>query len=270
MSGQSRKTQTARLGGASTASVDALATRALSLVAQRNAKPTSYFDDDLAERLHDASIDHQSNRVPDVLQSMLDSGIPAETIACVYIPHVARQLGDEWCADTLSFARVTIGTARLQSSLRTLGPDWVSHSYAEDANPNAPLVAVIARDPFHTLGALVLCGQLRRMGVSVRLTMGATTAELGRIFLSSDFGAVLISASESESLDSLKECVNVVRKSSSTCPPIIVGGGVLDEVDDVCALSGADFATKDPVEALEYCGLTRNKRSETLQTERRS
>lgn len=269
MAGQSKKTQSEAPSGAGRPSFDALASKALSLVAAKNAKNAAHFDPVLGERLRDAAAESESNPVPQVIAEMTAAGISPEVIATIYIPHAARQMGDDWCDDTLSFARVTIGTARLQSSLRTLGTDWASHGYAGEQNPNGGVTIIIAKDSYHTLGAMVLCGQLRRIGLSVRLAMGATTQELRSIFETTAFDVALISASEAESLESLRECVDVIRQSASVCPPIIIGGTVLDQDADVKAVTGADYITKDPFEALELCGITDIAREETPEQERR-
>jgi len=124
MSNHSKKSQRSPVFGTSNASVDALASRALTLVAQRNLKTDTPLEEKFARRLRDAAADGGSDDVTSLVNDMLATGIPGEAIATVYIPHVARQLGDEWCDDKLSFARVTIGTARLQSALRLIGTEW--------------------------------------------------------------------------------------------------------------------------------------------------
>jgi len=125
-------------------------------------------------------------------------------------------------------------------------------------------------DTYHTLGAMVLSGQLRRLGLSVRIAMGATPHDLRVLFGDASFDGVLISASEAESLDSLTKCVDAVRQSASVCPPIVIGGGVLDQEIDVKAITGADFATKDPFEAIDFCGLTKRILKVTSLAETRS
>ncbi|MDC0116195.1 hypothetical protein OAH97_01800 [Octadecabacter sp.] len=270
MSGQSKKNSKDTSEGAALPSVDALATQALSLVAKRIAVTAQEFNIDIAIQLRDAAAESSTNRVPEIIDDMLASGISVEMVACEYIPHAARQMGDDWCDDTLTFARVTIGTARLQSSLRSLGDDWASHGYADQDTPNAGLIVIVAKDAFHTLGAMVLCGQLRRMGLSVRLVMGASLAELRTIFESTVFDAALISASVAESLDSLRECTDLIKEASYVCPPIIIGGNVIDQDADVLALTGADYLTKDPFEALDHCGIKGISRAHTSNQERRT
>lgn len=250
-------------------SVDALASRALSLVAERNQKANLQIDPSWADELHDAAARLEDNSVPDVIRSMMESGISAETIAVQYIPHVACRMGDEWCEDSLSFSHVTIGTARLQSALRTLGKDWWHDARANDTGEGSGIVVLLLKDAYHTLGVNVLAGQLRRLGHSVRLAMGPSPQELRTIFKTGRFDAVLISASASESLDFLREYVESIRQSAPGNPPIVIGGGILDTDVDVKEATGADFATKDLFEALEHCGLRKTKRKETTATGQR-
>ena len=250
-------------------SVGALASGALALVAERNQKENLQIDAEWANRLHDAAARLEVNDVPEVVRAMLDAGVPAETIAVQYIPHVACRMGDEWCEDSLSFSHVTIGTARLQAALRTLGKDWWHDARANDTGEGSGIVVVLLKDAFHTLGVNVLAGQLRRLGHSVRLAMGPTAQELQSMFRTGRFDAILISASASESLDFLREYVETIRQSAPGNPPIVIGGGILDTDVDVKAATGADFATKDLFEALEHCGLRKTKRKETTATGQR-
>ena len=249
-------------------SVDALASRALSLVARRNSETSAQFNQAFSDRLHDAAASLSDETVADVVAEMRATGTPAEAIADLYVPHVARQMGDEWCEDSLSFARVTIGTARLQSALHSLGDEWSSLGYSSRGDDASKLIVIIVQDSTHTLGAVVLCGQLRRLGLSVRLAIGPSQRELQKILRSSPFQAALISASESEALESVRDVVDTIRSASETCPPIIVGGKILDLEDDVQAATGADFVTQDLFEALDHCGLMKNNMPKKPQPER--
>lgn len=249
-------------------SVDALASRALSVVAKRNSATGLKFSLTHADRLHDAAAGLSEETVTDVVTEMRSLGTPAEMIADVYVPHVARQMGDEWCEDLLSFARVTIGTARLQSALHSLGDEWSSLGYSNTDDDASKLIVIIVQDSTHTLGAVVLCGQLRRLGLSVRLAIGPSQRELAAILKASPFQAALISASESEALDSVRNVVDTIRSASAKCPPIIVGGKILDLEDDVQAATGADYVTQDVYEALDHCGLMKTTMPRMPQPER--
>ncbi len=191
-----------------------------------------------------------------VLQNALQAGIARDDIADFYIPALARDLGDDWCSDGLSFASVTIAVSRLQAMLRELGPEWAGD---QSANPAAPsILLIVGPDVYHTLGAMVLSGQLRRKGLSVRLMLGAEPHELAQKLSKTSYDAVFISSSSGESLESLRRIVYVIRTSSKTSTPVVIGGTILEVENryDVTALTGADHATNVPSEALELCGLT--------------
>ena len=191
-----------------------------------------------------------------VLQRAYAAGIARDDIADLYIPELARELGVNWCEDSLSFAAVTIGASRLQAMLRELGPEWVGD---QSATPGAPSVMlVVAQDVYHTLGAMVLSGQLRRKGLSVRLMLGVQTSELIEKLAKNSYDAVFISSSLGETLESLRKIVEVVRTTCVKSVPVVIGGTILEDAApcDIVSLTGSDYATNIPSEALELCGLT--------------
>jgi hypothetical protein len=55
------------------------------------------------------------------LARMRQEGIPVEDIIDVVLPEVARSAGQRWMDDEISFADVTIVTARLQETVRAFG-----------------------------------------------------------------------------------------------------------------------------------------------------
>jgi methanogenic corrinoid protein MtbC1 len=242
--------------GPSDQRVDALASRALSVVAERKARtiraPLPHF----VELLSDAALSPEREPFFPILHRMAQSGITPEEIADLYVPAVARRMGDLWCEDEVGFAAVTIGSARLQGMLRELGPEWRADAVAPS---RAATILVLVEDGAqHTLGATVLAGQLRRRGLSVRLNMGARPEEIAAILRRYRFDAVLLSASLGESLETLRKIVDAVRAVLPQLP-VLLGGTILSEgpeIAEIKARTGADAVTNDLNEALELCGLT--------------
>ncbi|MCX7643922.1 MAG: cobalamin B12-binding domain-containing protein [Rhodobacteraceae bacterium] len=181
-------------------------------------------------------------------------GIAWEAIADVYIPEVSRRLGERWCEDSLSFAEVTIGSARLQAMLRELGPEWSEEALSDPLAPN--VILIVCRDDAHTLGAMVVAGQLRRARISTRLSLGQTDEEIIGLLDSKRFDAVLVSASASVRLESVRDLVKRIRLAVQSVAPIALGGSILDTDRDAKAITGVDHATCDVREALRLCGLT--------------
>jgi len=208
---------------------------------------------DFVDRLYEATTDLDHGACQRVVQEALDAGVSAEDIADKHIPEVARWLGDDWCSDETSFAHVTIGVARLRSALRLLGPAWVSDAYAEADTPTVLLI--VAEGAQHTLGATIVAGQLRRMGLSVRLCIGNSLSELRSLSNGANFDAVLISASFGESLESLRLIVEIAKKTGPQERPVVLGGTIVADTRTVSKLTGADLVTADLKEAISFCGL---------------
>lgn len=214
------------------------------------------LDSTVFNMMREAALGAERRACSDVLRQAMQAGVARDDLADLYIPELARQMGEDWCSDGLSFAAVTIGVSRLQAMLRELGPEWSSDQAASPAA--AAIMLIVAQDVYHTLGALVLSGQLRRKGLSVRLMLGAPVGELSTKLSQTTYDAVFISASLGETLESLRKIVNVIRSSSRKSLPVVIGGTILEAETtyDVLALTGADYATSSASEALELCGLT--------------
>lgn len=220
----------------------------------------------LSQTIFDALFNAAMSPEPEAARRVLGKakaiGVSSTQLADQYIPALAHKMGDMWCADTMGFAEVTIGVARLQALLRELGPEWRADVQAP---ADAPVILLLTlRDAQHTLGAVLLAGQLRRAGYSVRLALDPTQAQFADLAQRLRFDAVFISASQSESLEKMRRMVDLLKEVSVTSCPIAVGGGVLEFNTDVAKIVGADIATSNIDEAVEYCGLIKtNKNSAT-------
>ena len=199
-----------------------------------------------------------------IMQDALAAGLPPDEMAETYIPALARYLGICWEADEIGFVAVTIGSARLQTMLRKLGLDWSGH-HTSAATP--PILLILPENAQHTLGVAVLTRQLRARGFSVRLLLGAPPDDAAEMMQHTHFQSIFISASQSETLESLSRIVDAVRAVARQTPPIVLGGSILqvETAGNVTARTGADYANSNPDEALRFCGLkTRRPGSVTL------
>ncbi len=237
------------------APVDGFAMTALSILSTDLRKTISTSDvlEPLINELYRAVSDPDPTKAPAVVDKFLEVGISAEQLADYYIPSVARRLGDAWCSDMMDFAKVSIGSARLQGLLRYLGPNWCSGDGTP--RPNAPTcLLLVPEDAQHTLGATILAGQMRRLGFCVTLEIGTSLKDLTYILSQDPVDAVMVSASSRESLEMIRTIVDNVRKFLGDVP-VVIGGNVLSLDVDVAALTGANLATSDLAEALEFCAL---------------
>jgi hypothetical protein len=169
-------------------------------------------------------------------------------LADLYFPAVARKLGQGWADDTLGFAEVSIGLARLQAVLHDVARDWFSNNTARPES--ATTLLLLPDGEQHSFGALVLMGRLRRRGVSVQLMTGARPDLVQKLLRRRSFDCVMISLACEERVDPSRRLVAAVRRSVETPVRIVVGGAVMERIDDLQGLTGADLATCDPDLAL--------------------
>ncbi|WP_444665901.1 cobalamin B12-binding domain-containing protein [Cereibacter changlensis] len=179
-------------------------------------------------------------------------------LADLYIPEVARRLGQGWHEDSASFAEVSIGAARLQAILRGLAEGWT----ADDGGARDGPTALVLMPPGeqHTLGAMLATARLRRAGVSVCLRIGPEVSELRALFARRGFDAVLLSVATTDKLEVCGKLVKTVKDFSGNRVPVAVGGAALVGNGEASpwlgADLGADIVTSDLDVALQACGLT--------------
>jgi len=234
-----------------TGAVTSLASEVLSVLATRRHSPDATAHEFMVTRLEAAVLDRDPEARTTVLAEMREARIPDARIAEEIIPEVARRLGAAWCEDSMSFADVTIGSARLQAMVRDLSPD----DPESDSAPAARIAVIVPEDEHHTLGAMILTGRLRRMEASVRLFLARPDGEVLRALAMDDYDAIFVSASDGEKLVKLAGFVRKIRQALLRKTPIIVGGSLVARVRMNEGEIGADHITSDIEGALTACGL---------------
>ena len=223
---------------------------------------TRNLDPKLLSVLHDSMLSHSAHHGRAAVRQAVMAGTRAEDIADFYIPTLARAYGDLWTEDELTFGEVTIAVSRLQTVLRDLEVYWPRAN--DTTTTSATLMLVIPKDVFHTLGAFVLSGQLRRKGISVKMVLGGTPKTIADELSASSYDAIFLSASQSDTLESLRLIIDAVNAAAKDVPPIVIGGPILDveTAETVMAETGANYATGHAEEALRHCGLLTTKQDD--------
>lgn len=214
--------------------------------------PLTHFLD----RLEEAALAPRPGALGPLCQQMEEVGIGRSAILMAYLPRVARRLGQGWVEDRLDFGQVSIGAARLQSLVHRLDTGACGGARGR-------LILGVPEGEQHTLGATILAASLRQQGYSICLDLALTvprlTAELGR----QDCDGVFLSISGEGHLDHLHHLVACSRYESWETP-IVIGGPMIDQMNDIQARSGADLATSDVDTALRFCERARAERVEAL------
>lgn len=255
MSEFSRERVAHREIGGGDSSVDKVAAHALAQVARRACAMRADPDRAAIDLLYEAAVGRDPLACGAVARGLMARSVSAERICDVYVPAVARRMGDDWCTDDLSFSDVTIGSARLQYLLREIGASPADEVLWAEGEGEAILL-LVAPEADHTLGALVLASQLRRRGYSVRLSLGETDEILMENLTATRFDAVFFTACVADSLPFLERILNKIRGTIAKPPPFVLGGAVLENEGRAVAIAGIDMVTSDVDEALAFCGLT--------------
>lgn len=234
-------------------SAAALALRVHAVAPLSDVQDSTGLTAEFVAALHDASLKPQSDSFDVILGLMRGAGISDQQISDLYLPTVARNLGEEWAQDSKTFSEVTIGVARLQRLLHDLGPEWRTDLAHQ---PDAPAVLVLTGSKAdHTFGARIIRGQLRRRGFSVRLSLGLRPDQVKTLMGKFQFDAVMISASLTEDPRPLKALVDAVRSAANPVPPIVLGGTICARSEDIKSITGADFVTSEIEDAVRFCAL---------------
>ncbi|MFN4159621.1 MAG: B12-binding domain-containing protein [Gemmobacter sp.] len=224
----------------------------VALLAARKSAEDMILRDDILAGLIAAASAERSGALTEFMADLVRRKVPPAAVSDLYIPAAAMRLGEDWMEDRVSFADVTLATSRLQSMLRAMAVARVADTAAAEAGAPCVLLCVMPGEQ-HTLGALVLMGQLRRSGVSVRLSLGLDRAELAAWFATIRFDGVLVSASGSSPVARLAEFVRTLRDLGHPGMPIVLGGGLLVHQRDIASATGVDAVAEDIGQALAAC-----------------
>lgn len=184
--------------------------------------------------------------------------IGCEDLVDIHIPQAARQLGRGWEDDDLSFAEVSMASARLQALLREATAGWSGDTCQPQSGSGAHRAAVlvtVAGDEQHTLGAVVLTSQLRRMGVSVCLALQPTPAEVTALLRNRRFDGAMVSVGGQGKLACAQNMIKLLKSLTDGQMQVAVGGAAMEKVKDLRAATGADLATNDVGLALRKLGI---------------
>ncbi|ROU03120.1 cobalamin B12-binding domain-containing protein [Histidinibacterium lentulum] len=220
---------------------------------RRRCDPAPEADGAALDRLEAGLLSPESDGAREALDDLAAWGIPAEEVADLHVPAMARRLGLRWHRDELSFAQVTIGMSRLQRLVRDIVAEFDTDRCV--GREVGSLLLVVPEQEQHTLGAILLCGQLRRRGLSVRLWLGFRPGDAADALTSGSYDGVFISASRSYGLENLQEVIKSVRDAALSTLPVCIGGSFTEPLRLPRDVEAAVHMTEDIDEALEICGI---------------
>lgn len=231
--------------------ISALASTVLSVLNQKDAKGDQTIRASIVQNLVTEAMNANGFQAERLWADVTHRGVSDAQLIDFYIPQAARILGEMWSTDRISFAKVTIGTARLQILLGLIAPSWdVASTNTGEASQ---ILMVMRTDDHHTLGPLVAAAQLRRLGARVRLLFDPSITALVKAVSIEACDIVLFSSSRTEALASIANLVKGVRNSVLVPPTLVLGGLVLDMSDGLKEATDVDLVTNEVKAALRLC-----------------
>lgn len=253
---RSSKPQSSALHESQRPAIRFLVESALRKVISNNSKSIPRSRDEWVARLSEALMSESESSYQTVISSLVSSGVTTEEIYQDFVPATARYLGELWITDRASFVDVTVAASRLQTLFRSgehpTGSRWLDRSVPLGQS----VLMVIPSYEQHSLGAFVAADNLRRHGLWVHMAIALDRDELVEMLSSNRFAMIGISVSTRNSVEKTTELVDYVRANVDHVPPIVVGGGAVDDCDEAVRRTGADFAVTSAREAIEKCGLS--------------
>lgn len=202
-----------------------LAEKALTVLAERASASECWVPSHL-KKLSDAFLSNDSEDAKRMMDKVLAQGFSIDDAIDVVLPEIARNLGDRWFADDISFVDVSIGSARLQETVRELrARDVKSRMPVAD---DARVLLVVPAPEEHTLGVFIAADQLRRHGLIVELSVAERRNDLVKRLQSRHYRMIGITASGVRSHAAVREIVTTIRRYSKGFVPIALGGAVIE------------------------------------------
>lgn len=245
----SRAQHVDRTGGPSELAVAPLASAALAALAARVPKTGAARMAQRVEALCDALRLADDARLKIQTAQLGACGVSADELVEAYAPAAAQRLGDLWIADELSFAEVSIATARLQEIVRRRvggrrGVEaWLRPRPAADAG-----VLIVAPDfEQHTLGSFVAASQMRRLGAPTSVRVGLPARDIAKLTRERRFSVIGLSISSRRNLGETEELVDRLRTECRSLKLIGLGGWVAKLGEAAMReRTGADFVAGEP------------------------
>lgn len=207
----------------------------------------------LVGRLYDLAAEPETDSAGQLIAMFHNECVSDELLAEYYIPEAARQMGEAWTKDDLTFAQVTIGASRLQAMLHDIQSRLRAHS--ADPTNNSSVLLIVPPGEQHTLGALVAMLEIRRRGVSVSLQIAPTLNDLSKLLALRSFEAVLISLGSAERVEICSKLVKTLKQLSKGRLRVAIGGAAAEDFRATLSESGADLVTQSVKVVLTQFGL---------------
>ena len=210
------------------------------------------FDNATPERFARIVLTRQEDVALGFIHSLLESGLPLESIYLDLLAPTARWLGQQWTDDVISFTDVTIALTRLQRLMRTLSTLSQAQSVGEEEKAPLILLAAMPNDQ-HMFGVLMLEEFCRRDGLNVECLPACSRTDFLEAVKRRAPSVIGLSVSVDERLDDLRKLIRDIRGAVNDPDLVVmVGGRCFNEHPEYVSAVGADLTAVDGREAIRH------------------
>ena len=231
--------------------VGALASTVISVLRERQAVSHEGLRQFVLDHLVRAVLAHKAFDAGGLLTELRGYRIPPDALIDLYVPAAARILGEQWAADQISFADVTIGTMRLQSLLELASVQMPASLRVGEEGPHT--LVLVPSGEQHFLGACVVAAQLRRLGCEVTTSFDEDHGTLTTRLMQDPPDLVLVTCSRFEQLETISQTVQIIANAVPRRPLIALGGAAQLNNENMKDIAGVDIITSIASEALAFC-----------------
>jgi methanogenic corrinoid protein MtbC1 len=207
----------------------------------------------------------QNGECSAILKAMLEAGISIKEVFEVYIPDVARLLGDYWVNNKLSFVEVTLATSRLQTLARDFERLYIGSINSGAHGPEILLIA--PKGEQHTFGAQMASRKFRRLGASPYLSINHDKNEIKKILNKHKFKLVGLSVSNYKLCDHQSELLATIAMIKKLKIPIVAGGSLVQSSANFLKNLNVDLITDDAAHTLSYFNINLSNNNSLLEPE---
>ena len=188
----------------------------------------------------DALLADDASLVSAVANSHLANGREPSTILMELFAWAARELGELWNDDQVSFVDVTVGLCRLHEALHRFSEQAGAPFLSND--PEAPSILIAsAPGEQHVFGVLMAGEFFRQKGWSVTTDTSGDPASVLRLLTARQFDIAGVSASHDDAVFGLSNLVQKMRNTSrNPSLKILVGGYIFEQNPQLAHQLGAD------------------------------
>ena len=176
------------------------------------------------------------------IQAARRDGVQPGAISRGYVAGAARQLGEMWDDDRISFIDVTLACGKLYSIIR--GLRHVLAPAVTAGRESRPALFALVPGETHTLGIEIATDHFRREGWEVDMLVGLDHDMLLNEADRRHYQAIVLVANSDRMLEPLTR-LSLALRITQPLAHIIVAGSIQDHYPDILHLVGAEAAIGD-------------------------